>query len=211
MVQAKRILVTMLGLSLLAGCSLSEEDTTPPLTAAVKPISTLPGMIEPTHTSTALPTILPTSTPTPIPSALPTRTPTPTFVPTITQTPPPTKATPSPTRKPLPTATTAANNYDGEWVGTTSQGKLIKLTIANNTITSFLIEFDPPVCSSTLQAVYEPHPLRTNSFEISVMFGATRFFVVNGIIDAQGQMGGTLKAEQNSLCEAIILEWSAKR
>lgn len=212
-VQAKRILVTILEVLLLAGCSLPGDitDITPPLTAVVEPTTTLPGTIEPTHTSTALPTILPTNTLTPTPSAMPTRTPTPTFVPTTTQTPLPTKIMPSPTKKPLPTATMAVSNYDGEWVGTTSQRKLIKLTIVNNTITSFWIEFDPPVCSSTLQVIYEPQPLRANSFEITMMFGATRFFVVNGTIDAQGQMGGTLQAEQNSLCEAITIEWSAKR
>jgi hypothetical protein len=108
-------------------------------------------------------------------------------------------------------ATLEIDIYDGEWVGTTEQEKPIQFSIKDNTITNFQVEFDPPVCSSYMQISNETQALTGNQFELEIMFGATRLFLVRGTINAQDEMSGTLTAEESILCEAINLQWSASR
>jgi hypothetical protein len=156
----------------------------PPLTATLLPTATP----NPTATWTATATLMPTLTPTIKPTA------TPTVIP----------ITPSVT--PI-----AKGAYDGTWTGTTSQGKPLRLKIENNTINLFAIEFDPKVCGASSYGNLEPQPLKDNSFEKVIKFGVTPWFIIRGMIDAQGKMSGTLTTEKTLLCEPTQLDWTAAR
>jgi hypothetical protein len=166
------------------------------------------GSVVPTPTSAPSPTLTPLPTATPNPTA--TSTTTPTMTPTVTLTP---TQTSTPTAIPVtPSATPLAKGvFDGTWKGTTSQGKVIAFVIKKDTITFFSVDFDPKVCSMAVLANLEEQALKDNTFEKVIKFGVSTLFVINGAIDAQGKMTGTLEAQKNNLCEPTKLEWTATR
>lgn len=192
----------------LSACnSIMPAPTATPLplaTATPSPAITLTPTAVPSPTITLTPTTVHSPTVTPSSMA--------SLVPILTSTPMPTR-TSSPTATPTtPSATPAVKGiYDGNWNGTTSQGKTIKFKIENDTITLFAIEFEPKVCGVSAFTNLEAQTLKGNTFDKVIKFGVTTWFVVSGVIDAQGKMSGTLIAEKTLLCEPTRLEWSATR
>jgi len=113
---------------LLVGCG-APAAAPPSTTTLVSPVPTLTP-IPPTLTDAPVP---PTATPTP--TATHAATPTPTLTPTSTHTP-----TTTPTKTATPTATFKPIVYDGEWWGSTSDGRPIYFKIVNNAVTVLSVE-----------------------------------------------------------------------
>lgn len=130
-----------------------------------------------TPTPSASPTVTPTATATATPSHTATYSGTPTATWTFTPTPTATQsrtytATSTATFTPTPTPT-SSTPYDGDWVGTTSQGKAIGFTALDNQVT--FLTFDFIACAVqenvTLQ-VKPPAPITGAGFTVGVSVAA---------------------------------------
>lgn len=142
-------------------------EATPTTTAT----ATATGTVDPTATSTA--TATPTTTTTSTATSTPTVTQTPTATPTATETP--------------------DTQYDGEWVGRSSQNLPFTFIVTNNVVTDLSLDFRvtdfPWECSGTLN-VYIDAPIEDDKFSMegqinnpfpnpSVDFSITGTFISN--------------------------------
>jgi len=175
------------------------------VTGCGAPLST--PTLAPTETSTPTPMNTPTSTPTATPTDTPTATPTPTWTPTPTSTP---TSTPTPTR--TPTSTPKPIVYDGEWWGSTSDGRPIYFKVVNNAVTVLSVELGFG-CNAKITLNLNT-PQRINVGKVSVTSkGGTSSLVLAGTFTSNTAASGTLEASLSmSECSGSAnVKWNAMK
>jgi hypothetical protein len=102
--------------------------------------------------------------------------------------------------------------YDGNWSGTTSQGKPISFIVANNALTKLIVEsaIQGVFCSSQITTTFTfttPLPLSGNTFAFSSPGSIS--YVITGTFSSNSSSSGTLKVTDNQCLGSINVTWNA--
>ncbi|MFN8489699.1 MAG: hypothetical protein U0350_19095 [Caldilineaceae bacterium] len=127
--------------------------------------------------------------------------------PTVADTLEPLTNTPTPeppTETPVPPTATSKPSYDGEWNGTTSQGKAISFTILNNGIVAVSVDFSFEFTSCGVSSISGPTSfwqqapkasITESAFSVSVSERTT----VTGLFSSDTSAAGSLIADVSDL------------
>lgn len=135
----------------------------------------------------------------------------PTPSPTDTPLPPTSTPEPLPTNTPTPKPPSEPFSIDGQWEGTTSQGKEVKFSIVNRSLTSASIAFQIGGCGVSMRTNFlSPTPIRGNSFGYGGEYGGIdRYTVfVFGTFSSDTSAAGTLEV-RGTLCGDLDATWTA--
>ena len=109
-----------------------------------------------------------------------------------------------PTEAPIPPIATSKPSYDGEWNGTTSQGKAISFTVLNNGIVAVSVDFSFEFTSCGVSSISGPTSFWQRDPKASITESAFSVSVsdltsVTGLFSSDTSAEGSLIAEVSDL------------